>query len=56
MIVLPVVAGVLLGRVLDRALGTGSTLTLVLLATGIGIAIMEGWRAAATALKLIRHD
>ncbi len=51
MIALPIGAGVLLGRLLDNALGTQPYGTISLLGLGIGIAGVEGWLAASRALK-----
>jgi hypothetical protein len=56
MIALPIASGILLGRVLDDALGTQPYATVLLLSAGIGIALFEAIRAMAGALKAIRHE
>ncbi len=54
MIALPIAAGVLLGRLVDGAIGTRPYGTILLLALGIVIAGVEGWLAAVRALKAVR--
>lgn len=56
MIVLPIAAGVLLGRLIDNTLGTEPYATFLLLGAGIGLALIEGYLAAARALKVTRRD
>jgi F0F1-type ATP synthase assembly protein I len=55
MMALPIAAGVLLGRLADDALGTNPYGTLLLIAAGIGVALIEAYRAASQALKVIRR-
>jgi F0F1-type ATP synthase assembly protein I len=56
MIVLPIAAGILLGRLVDGSLGTEPYVTILLLSAGIGVALLEGFRTMAKALKAIRRD
>ncbi len=56
MIVLPIAGGILLGRLADSALGTHPYATIVLLAGGIGLALLEAFRTMTAALKVIRHE
>jgi F0F1-type ATP synthase assembly protein I len=56
MIVLPIAAGILIGRVLDGALDTSPYITIVLLALGICVAALETYRAMSGAMKVIRRD
>jgi hypothetical protein len=55
-IVLPIGIGVLLGWLLDQHLGSGRFWTLALLGAGIGIAALELFAAASTALNRSSHD
>jgi hypothetical protein len=56
MIVLPIGIGVLLGWLLDQHLGSGRFWTLALLGAGIGVAALELFAAASTALNRSSHD
>ena len=56
MIVLPIAAGILLGRLADSALGTHPYATILLLGAGIAIAVIEAFRTMTGALKAIRHE
>jgi len=56
MIVLPIAAGILIGRLLDGALDTSPYATILLLGVGICVALIEGFRTMAAALKLIRRE
>ena len=56
MIVLPIAAGVLAGRIVDGALGTEPFATILLLCGGICLALVEVYRAMARALRSIRHE
>jgi len=46
-----VVGGVVVGEVLDRALGTGHTLTAILIAVGAGIALLQAVSTMRQALE-----
>jgi hypothetical protein len=56
MIVLPIAAGILIGRLVDSALGIYPVGTVLLLCTGIGISLIEAFRTMARALKAIRKE
>lgn len=56
MIVLPIAAGVLAGRVVDSALGTDPFATILLLSGGTFLALTEAYRAMTRALRSIRHE
>jgi F0F1-type ATP synthase assembly protein I len=56
MIVLPIAGGIIAGRLLDSALGTQPYITFLLLGGGIGVALIEGYRTMARALKVIRRE
>jgi F0F1-type ATP synthase assembly protein I len=56
MIVLPIAAGILIGRLADGALGTHPYATILLLSLGIGFGLIEAFRTMVAALKLIRHE
>jgi F0F1-type ATP synthase assembly protein I len=56
MIVLPIAAGILFGRLADGALGTHPYATILLLCAGIGVALLEGFRTMTEAMKVIRHE
>jgi F0F1-type ATP synthase assembly protein I len=56
MIVLPIVAGILGGRLLDGALGTSPYATVVLLGLGICFSFVEAFRTISGALERIRRD
>jgi F0F1-type ATP synthase assembly protein I len=56
MIVLPIAAGVLAGRLVDGVLGTDPFGTVLLLTAGICLALIEAYRTMARALSSIRHE
>jgi hypothetical protein len=56
MIALPIAAGVLLGRVVDQRLASGTFWTLALLGAGIGIACLELFTSVSSALSKDRHE
>jgi ATP synthase protein I len=51
LIVLPILAGVLVGHLVDQWLGSGFVWTLTLLLAGIGIAGLELYRALTAGLR-----
>ena len=53
-IVLPIAAGILVGRLLDRLFGTQPYATIILLVAGVCLALIESYRTLAGALKVIR--
>ena len=56
MIALPIAAGVLLGRFIDDRFGSGTFWTLALLGAGVGIACLELFMAASSALSKDSHE
>jgi F0F1-type ATP synthase assembly protein I len=56
MIVMPIAAGILVGRVVDGALDTHPYATVLLLSAGIGVALIETLRTMTRALKVIRPE
>jgi len=54
--VLPIVAGILVGRLADSVLGTQPYATILLFGLGIGFGLMEAIRTMAAALEMIRHE
>jgi len=54
MMAVPIGGGVLLGRLIDDRLHTGSIWTLALLGAGLGLAALEAYLAMRAALR--RHD
>jgi F0F1-type ATP synthase assembly protein I len=56
MIVLPVGAGLLIGQLADRALGTDPYGTIISFGIGLAVGLAETFRTMAAALKLIRRE
>lgn len=56
MIVLPIAGGVILGRVIDNALGTQPYVTMILFSLGALVAIFQAANVLSRAMKLIRRE
>jgi F0F1-type ATP synthase assembly protein I len=56
LIVLPIAAGTLVGRLIDTSLGTEPYATILLLGVGIAVALLEAQRTMSQALKVIRRE
>ena len=56
MIVVPIAAGLLIGRVLDNALGTQPYVTMFLFSLGALAAIFQTANVLSRAMKMIRRE
>ncbi len=56
MIVLPIAGGVILGRVIDNALGTQPYVTMILFSLGALVAIFQAGSVFSRAMKVIRRE